>query len=41
MHFTCNFSSLFVLDEFEFELLFVCSGDPGAIHAGADTRRSQ
>lgn len=38
--FTCNFSSLFPFDELELEL-FVCNGEPGAIHAGADTSRSQ
>lgn len=38
---TCNFSSLFVFDAFVFALLLVCNGEPGAMHAGAETRRSQ
>lgn len=38
---TCSFSSLFVFDELLFELLFVWRGEPGAMQAGAETRRSQ
>lgn len=38
---TCNFSSLFPLDELELALLFDNSGDPGAMHDGAETSRSQ
>lgn len=37
---TCNFSSLFVFDEFVFALLFESNGEP-AMHAGAETSRSQ
>jgi hypothetical protein len=38
---TCSFSSLLVFEALAFELLFESSGDPGAMQAGAETRRSQ